>query len=161
MGSINISTTVFWEVFTNVRCNCFTHYSPAHRETAFFELIRFFFGSCKQVAGFLVKRAQPKAVFVVKLILTLLSFRLGTLLLCGYHCLDWKWPFIHKFSEIPVERREIILKKWSRGKFLLPPRVAFVMIKVFCLYIFFSRVIVFSNQLLILAFIFFLLVDYS
>lgn len=43
MGSINISTTVFWEVFTNVRCNCFTHYSPAHRETAFFELIRFFF----------------------------------------------------------------------------------------------------------------------
>ncbi|KAJ0054726.1 hypothetical protein Pint_01694 [Pistacia integerrima] len=91
-----------------------------------------------QVAGFLLKRAQPKAVFVVRLILTLLSFRLGTLLLCGYHCLDWKWPFINKFSEIPVERREEILKKWSRGKFLLPPRVAFAMIKVFCSYVFFS-----------------------
>ncbi|XP_044491379.1 long-chain-alcohol oxidase FAO2-like [Mangifera indica] len=92
-----------------------------------------------EVAGIMVRRGQPKAVFVVGIILTLLSYRLGTLLLCGYLCLDSKWPFIQKFCEIPVERREEILNKWSREKRLLPLRVAFVMIKIFCLFTFFSR----------------------
>ncbi|XP_021281421.1 long-chain-alcohol oxidase FAO2-like [Herrania umbratica] len=91
-----------------------------------------------EVAEFLVKRGQPKAVSFVKLVLTLVSFRLGTLLLCGWDCCDWKWPFIHKFSEIPVERREKILFKWSRKVHPLPLRAVFALIKTYCLFIFFS-----------------------
>ncbi|KAL9431151.1 hypothetical protein AB3S75_026360 [Citrus x aurantiifolia] len=92
-----------------------------------------------EVAELMVTRGQPQAVFLARLILTLLSFRLGTLLLCGYLCFDWNWPFIHNFSEISLEKREKILKKWSRERYLLPLRVVFVMIKMFCLFDFFAR----------------------
>ncbi|XP_007050220.2 PREDICTED: long-chain-alcohol oxidase FAO2 [Theobroma cacao] len=91
-----------------------------------------------EVADFLMKRGQPKAVSFAKLVLTLVSFRLGTLLLCGWDCCDWKWPFIHKFSEIPVERREKILIKWSWKVHPLPLRAVFALIKTYCLFIFFS-----------------------
>ncbi|KAJ4726933.1 Long-chain-alcohol oxidase [Melia azedarach] len=92
-----------------------------------------------EVAELLVERGLPNALFLLRLILRLLSFRLGTLLLCGYLCFDWRWPFIHKFSEISLEKREKILKKWSEEKYLLPLRVVFVITKLFCFYIFFSR----------------------
>ncbi|XVE72893.1 hypothetical protein DITRI_Ditri11bG0074600 [Diplodiscus trichospermus] len=86
----------------------------------------------------MVKKGQPKAMSFVKLVLTALSFRLGTLLLCGWLCCDWKWPFIHKFSEIPMERREKILMKWSGNAHPLPLRAVFAIIKTYCLFIFFS-----------------------
>ncbi|KAF5738975.1 Long-chain-alcohol oxidase FAO1 [Tripterygium wilfordii] len=92
-----------------------------------------------EVAEVLVKRTVPDAVFVVRLVLKFLSFRLGTLLLCGFRCLDWKWPYIHNFSEIPLERREEILKKWSKEKYLKPLRLVFAVTKMYCLYTFFSR----------------------
>uniref|UniRef100_A0A5B7BJZ1 Long-chain-alcohol oxidase n=1 Tax=Davidia involucrata TaxID=16924 RepID=A0A5B7BJZ1_DAVIN len=92
-----------------------------------------------QVAELLVKRGLSEAVFLVSLVLKILSTRLGTLLLCGYLCFDWRWPFIHKFSEIPLEKREDILKKWSRQSYFIPLRVVFVIIKILCLYTFFTR----------------------
>ncbi|KAL5863803.1 hypothetical protein ACOSQ3_001317 [Xanthoceras sorbifolium] len=92
-----------------------------------------------EVAEFLVERSLPKALFLVCLVLKILSYRLGTLLLCGYVCFDLKWPFIHNFSEISVEKREQILQRWSRERRLIPLRVVFAMIKVFCLFYFFAR----------------------
>ncbi|KAK4848792.1 hypothetical protein QYF36_017392 [Acer negundo] len=92
-----------------------------------------------EVAELLVKRGLPKALYLVSLVLTILSYRFGTLLLCGYLCFDWKWPFIHNFSQLSLEKREQILKRWSRERFLIPLRVVFVLIKLFCLYTFFSR----------------------
>ncbi|KAL2487965.1 Long-chain-alcohol oxidase FAO3 [Forsythia ovata] len=89
-------------------------------------------------AELLVKRAIPKAVFIVSLVLKFLSTRLGTLLLCGHLCLDWKWPFVHKFAELPLKKREAILQKWSRGTFLLPLRTVFFLLKVTSFYTFFS-----------------------
>ncbi|KAG6787505.1 hypothetical protein NC652_007671 [Populus alba x Populus x berolinensis] len=74
-----------------------------------------------EVAELMVKREVPEAVFLLeRLVLKFLSCRLDTLLLCGFICLDWKWPLIHKFSEISVERREEILRKWSRAKATVP-----------------------------------------
>ncbi|CAN1270322.1 Long-chain-alcohol oxidase FAO2 [Linum perenne] len=93
-----------------------------------------------EVAEIMVKRGLSEGVLAVKLILKLLSFRLGTLLLCGFCCLDWKWPFIHSFSEISIEKRQILLRKWSEEKLFVPLRVVFVFIKFFFLFIFFSRV---------------------
>ncbi|CAA3020479.1 Long-chain-alcohol oxidase FAO2 [Olea europaea subsp. europaea] len=91
-----------------------------------------------EVAERLAKWVKPKAQFIVSLVLKLLSTRLGTLLLCGLVCLDWKWPFVHKFTELSLKNREIILQKWSRVTFLIPLRIAFLLLKVSCLYIFFS-----------------------
>ncbi|KAK4492461.1 hypothetical protein RD792_003270 [Penstemon davidsonii] len=91
-----------------------------------------------ETAELLVKRGIPKAVAVVSLVLKFLSTRLGTLLLCGHTALDWKWPFVHKFSELSVKKREAILQKWSRGTLLLPLRTVFFLLKVTCFYTFFS-----------------------
>ncbi|CAN1245241.1 Long-chain-alcohol oxidase FAO2 [Linum grandiflorum] len=88
----------------------------------------------------MVKRGLSEGVLVVKLVLKLLSFRLGTLLLCGFCSLDWKWPFFRNFSEISIEKRQQLLRKWSEEKLIIPLRVVFAFIKFFCLFIFFSRV---------------------
>ena len=91
---------------------------------------------------------MPEVVSLVSWVLWILSFRLGTLLLCGRLSLDWKWPFIRKFSEISLEKREQIFRNWTREKSWVALRVVFVLIKLFCFYNFFSRVrffIIFSK----------------
>lgn len=85
-----------------------------------------------------MKRCLTRAVVLLRIVLNILSFRLGTLLLCGFSCLDWRWPFILKFSDMSLEKREEILKSWTRKRGLLPFRLVFVVIKIFCLYTFFS-----------------------
>ena len=97
------------------------------------------------MAEVLAKRILPEGFSLVKLVLRLLSTRLGTLLICGRVCLDTKWPFVHKFSDLSLKDREGILQNWSRGT-LLPLRMVFVMLKVMCCYVFFSWVI-FSQPL--------------
>lgn len=93
----------------------------------------------------MVKRAEPRVLSFVKVVLAVVSFRLGALLLCGWDCCDWKWPFIHNFSELPVERREKILMKWSsNGHHRLPLRAVFALIKTYCLFVFFSMVKLFA-----------------
>lgn len=81
-----------------------------------------------------MKRILPEAVILISIVLKLLSTRLGSLLLCGFVCLDWRWPFIHKFSELPLNQREKILQKWSTQTFFVPIRVVFVLLKVLCCY---------------------------
>ncbi|KAF8392161.1 hypothetical protein HHK36_022503 [Tetracentron sinense] len=94
-----------------------------------------------EVAEFLMKRGSSEGVMLVRFVLKLLSTRFGTLLLCGFVCFSWGWPFIYKFSDMPLEKREDILKKWSRQRnHLIPLRVVFAMIKIFCFFTFFSRV---------------------
>ncbi|GMH30898.1 hypothetical protein Nepgr_032741 [Nepenthes gracilis] len=95
-----------------------------------------------EVAEMLAKRTSktlPESLAFVKLVLVLLSTRLGTLLLCGFLCLDWKWPFIHTFSEIGLENREEILRRWSRGTYFRHLKIFFVLIKVCCFFVFFTR----------------------
>ncbi|GAB4830065.1 long chain fatty acid oxidase [Ancistrocladus abbreviatus] len=92
-----------------------------------------------EVAELMSKRGLPEALKLIKLVLTALSTRLGTLLLCGLLSLDWRWPFLHKFSELSLERREKILQRWTRETFLIPLRIVFLLIKVVCFYIFFTR----------------------
>lgn len=90
----------------------------------------------------LFKRSIPEALPLVKWFLWILSFRLGALLFCGTYCLQWKWPFVLKFSEISMEKRQEILKNWSNEKrWWMPLRDVFVLLKLTFFYTLFSRVI--------------------
>nr|GLL33216.1 long-chain-alcohol oxidase FAO2-like isoform X1 [Ipomoea trifida] len=91
-------------------------------------------------AEMLVKQCLPEAVLVLRLVLMMLSTRLGSVVLCGRVCFDGRWPFILKFSELGLHQREAILQKWSRETLLLPLRVAFLLIKMACIYTFLSWV---------------------
>ncbi|KAL1826037.1 hypothetical protein ACET3Z_012815 [Daucus carota] len=88
-----------------------------------------------EIAETMKTRLLPEAMMLVKLSLMLLSTRLGSLLLCGFVCLDWNWPFIHKFSELPLKKREEVLLKWSSGtNKVLPLRLVFALFKAYCCY---------------------------
>ncbi|KAK7262632.1 hypothetical protein RJT34_30207 [Clitoria ternatea] len=93
-----------------------------------------------EVAEILVKRGLIEAVILVRVVLWLLATRLGTLLLCGSLCIGEKWPFINNFSSISLEKREKVMQKWLKHGFLTPIRMAFVYIKVLCVFVFFSWV---------------------
>ncbi|KAI4318061.1 hypothetical protein L6164_025870 [Bauhinia variegata] len=94
-----------------------------------------------EVAEILVKRAVTEAVILLRVVLWLLSTRLGTLLFCGFLCVGDKWPFINNFPSIPLEKREKIMQRWLKHSWLFTPiRLAFAYIKVLCLFVFFSRV---------------------
>ncbi|KAK7391713.1 hypothetical protein VNO78_20132 [Psophocarpus tetragonolobus] len=92
-----------------------------------------------EIAEILIKRALKEALILLRVILWLLSTRLGTLLLCGTLCLTKKWPFINNFSNICLDNREKVLQKWFMHRFLTPIRLVFVYIKVLCLFVFFSQ----------------------
>lgn len=47
------------------------------------------------------------------LFLSLLNFRLGTLLLCGATCITAQFPFVYAFPQLPVARRELIFQRWQ------------------------------------------------
>ncbi|GJW37133.1 long-chain-alcohol oxidase FAO1 [Tanacetum coccineum] len=93
-----------------------------------------------KIAHLLAKRGFLEAVLVVRLVLKLLSTRLGTLFVAGSLCLSHKWPYVNKFSEIPLQKREKIVQKWLKHSFLTPIRLGFVFIKTLCCLVFFSQV---------------------
>ncbi|XP_077227140.1 long-chain-alcohol oxidase FAO2-like isoform X1 [Tasmannia lanceolata] len=91
-----------------------------------------------EVAQLLSERGLPESIYLVRVILWILATRLGTLILCGSTSLSGKFPFIHTFPEISLEKREQILKKWSRERFIAPLRLVFMVLKIFCFLTFFS-----------------------
>lgn len=91
-----------------------------------------------QAAEKLVKRGIPEAVVLIRIVLILLSSRLGTLLLCGRLSLSRKWPFINKFSEMSLENREKVLQGWSRESYWTTLRITFLLLKVVTVFTFFT-----------------------
>ncbi|KAI3951114.1 hypothetical protein MKW98_028518 [Papaver atlanticum] len=94
----------------------------------------------EQVAELMTKKGLTHGFIMVRLVLLMLSPRLGTLLLCGSLCFSKEFPFVKKFKDISLEKRDRILQNWSRSKYLILTRAAFAMIKSFCFYIFFTRI---------------------
>lgn len=99
----------------------------------------------EQLAELVVQRGFIEIVIVMRLVLLILSTRVGTLLLCGSLCLGEKWPYINSFSSMSLEKREKVLQKWFKHRFFTPIRVGLIFLKVGCLYVFFNRVISHSN----------------
>ncbi|KAK9137759.1 hypothetical protein Sjap_008353 [Stephania japonica] len=80
----------------------------------------------------------PEVVLLVRLVLKMLSTRLGSALLCGFVCFGWKFPFVRKFSELSLGEREGVLKGWLGGTRFTVIRSIFALLKVVCLFVFFS-----------------------
>ncbi|CAA6655294.1 unnamed protein product [Spirodela intermedia] len=80
-----------------------------------------------------------EGTYLMKAVLWALSTRLGTLTLCGLVCLSGEFPFVHRFSELPLRKREKLLQRWSRETFFRPLRLVFLLVKILALYNFFSR----------------------
>ncbi|KAK1379767.1 Long-chain-alcohol oxidase [Heracleum sosnowskyi] len=93
----------------------------------------------EEVAEIITKGVFFEAVLVVRLVLILLSSRLGTFLLCGFLCLGNKWPYLNTFSSIPLEKREQVVQNWYKNWFLTPIRLGFIFIKFLCVWVFFSQ----------------------
>ncbi|CAO2818610.1 unnamed protein product [Amaranthus hypochondriacus] len=93
-----------------------------------------------EVAELIAKRGMPEAVILIKVVLRLLSSRPGTLLLCGWLCMDHKFPYVHKYSEMTLNKREKLLQRWCKESNITPLRAVFLFIKVVCCFIFFSRI---------------------
>ncbi|PUZ76617.1 hypothetical protein GQ55_1G305000 [Panicum hallii var. hallii] len=92
-----------------------------------------------EVAELMARRCLPEALALVRAVLWLLGTRLGSLALCGAsRCLSWRFPFVRRFAELPLEHREAALRRWSRQALLPPLRMFFLITKVFCLYVFYS-----------------------
>lgn len=94
----------------------------------------------------LEKRSISEGLVLVKIVLWLLSTRLGTLVLCGTLSLHRGFPFINKFSDMSLDKREEVLKRWTKGKCFKTLRMVFLMVKIICFFVFFSMVIDSSPQ---------------
>ncbi|KAM7253830.1 hypothetical protein ACFE04_031512 [Oxalis oulophora] len=122
---------------------CETFIPPLQSNSVNPDVTSFFNASASQpplpneVAEVLVNKGVPQGVALVKTLLKVLSFRFGTLLLCGFSAIDWNFPFVHNFSEIPLEKREKILQRWSKGNFL-PFRLFFLITRLFTIFTFFA-----------------------
>ncbi|KAL3726941.1 hypothetical protein ACJRO7_031789 [Eucalyptus globulus] len=111
------------------------------------EAVRFFYESSgsqapvpQEVAELLGRRGLLAAVILARAVLLVLSTRLGTLLLCGSLCVGGRWPYVNTFSSMGSDQREKVLQGWLKHRFLTPIRLAFVYLKVLCLYVLLSRV---------------------
>ncbi|KAK1379768.1 Long-chain-alcohol oxidase [Heracleum sosnowskyi] len=93
----------------------------------------------EEVAEVLMKKGFLEAVLVVRLVVRILSTRLGTFLLCGFLCVDNKWPYLNKFSSLSLQKREQVVQKWYKNWLLTPIRLGFIFIKFLSLLIFFSQ----------------------
>uniref|UniRef100_A0ACD5ZGN6 Uncharacterized protein n=1 Tax=Avena sativa TaxID=4498 RepID=A0ACD5ZGN6_AVESA len=91
-----------------------------------------------EVAQLMSAMCLREALALVRTVLWLLGTRLGTLALCGARCLSPRFPFVRRFAEMPLERREDALRRWSRETLFPPLRLFFILVKVFCLYVFYS-----------------------
>ncbi|KAJ4774270.1 Long-chain-alcohol oxidase [Rhynchospora pubera] len=91
-----------------------------------------------EVADVLVKNRITEAVILVRVILWLLSTRLGTLLLCGTLSICGHAPYIFKFKDMPLERREKVMQRWNKTRLFFPLRVVFMVVKILSHFVFYS-----------------------
>ncbi|CAN1180762.1 Long-chain-alcohol oxidase FAO1 [Linum perenne] len=87
-----------------------------------------------EVAEILANKLLPEAVALVRVVLIALWSRLGTFMMSGSLCFGEKWPYVKSFSEMSLEKRERFLQKWLKHRFFTPIRLAFILIKILCLY---------------------------
>uniref|UniRef100_A0A0A9DVM7 Uncharacterized protein n=1 Tax=Arundo donax TaxID=35708 RepID=A0A0A9DVM7_ARUDO len=92
------------------------------------ELERFYLasaadGTIPDEVAELFTRCVWDAMVLVSVVLWILSTKVGTLALCGRLCISGKFPYVCKFAGMPVERREEVLKRWNKARWLFPLKI--------------------------------------
>lgn len=72
-------------------------------------------GVPEQVAGMMTQFLRPAILSPIRLILSLLSTRFGSLLLGGRSSLTRQFPYVQSFLCLPLHKREEILYGWATG----------------------------------------------
>ncbi|KAK3153917.1 hypothetical protein QOZ80_2BG0183250 [Eleusine coracana subsp. coracana] len=93
-----------------------------------------------EVAELMVTRCIREAVVLAWVVLWVLSTRVGTLLLCGRLCVSGEFPYVRKFSDMPLAQREAALQRWNKVRWMFPLRIAFAIVKILCHYVFYAMV---------------------
>ncbi|CAN6479535.1 unnamed protein product [Victoria cruziana] len=115
--------------------------SPSEKLREFYEASGADNGVPEEVAELLVRRLPKEGAILIWWLLWALSTKVGTLALCGRKSLSRRFPFVRSFPDMPADARERTMQRWSklRGRFIFL-RLAFGMLKVFCLHTFYSQV---------------------
>ncbi|KAF6983417.1 hypothetical protein CFC21_001606 [Triticum aestivum] len=92
-----------------------------------------------EVAELAFTRCVWEAGLLVHVTLWLLCTRLGTLALCGRLCVSGEFPYVRRFADMPVGRREEALRRWTRARWLIPVKIAFAMVKTLCFNVFYTK----------------------
>ncbi|XP_042008658.1 long-chain-alcohol oxidase FAO4A-like [Salvia splendens] len=86
-----------------------------------------------------IRKAQHPKTPLAILAIRLLATRIGTLILSGRKSLSPNFPYLQKFSEISLHKREEILHSWSASSFTLL-RILYAALKIFIFLTFFTQV---------------------
>ncbi|KNA17175.1 hypothetical protein SOVF_082580 [Spinacia oleracea] len=89
--------------------------------------------------GRMLSHRMRHHVFLIRLMLFMLSTRLGTFLFGGIHSLSTGFPFFLKFSELPLHKRQQFILSMSTSWFFLY-RMGFIGVKLLILLAFFTQV---------------------
>ncbi|KAH7865775.1 hypothetical protein Vadar_011040 [Vaccinium darrowii] len=84
-------------------------------------------------------RLQHPKLYLVRLVLWALSTWIGTFVLCGRLSLSSDFPYFQRFSKVPHQNREEIVKSWSVS-YLYIIRMLFLGLKFLTLLTFFTQV---------------------
>lgn len=92
-----------------------------------------------QLGGVICEKLKHPLTGLLKLALWGLSTWFGTLILCGMGCVSTKFPFIHSYPELSLQKRQEIMRSWSLSYIRLF-RLLFRTIKLLTLLLFFTQV---------------------
>ncbi|GLJ25898.1 hypothetical protein SUGI_0496460 [Cryptomeria japonica] len=92
-----------------------------------------------EVAETMKNVLKPEDLKILRTILWLLSTSLGTFLLAGRQSFATEFPFVQRFGNLPLEKREKVLLDWSTSSFSLF-RTVFKAFKIGIMWNHFTRV---------------------
>ncbi|CAL5188332.1 unnamed protein product [Lathyrus oleraceus] len=95
-------------------------------------------GTPELLGGVISEKLIHPMTWLLKVALWFLSTWFGTIILCGMGCVTTKFPFIQAFPDLPLHKRQQILKSWSHSFFRLL-RMFFRSVKLLTLHVFFTQ----------------------
>ncbi|XP_020227340.2 long-chain-alcohol oxidase FAO4A [Cajanus cajan] len=107
--------------------------------TKFYQTSASMAGTPQRIGGMISEKLKHPLTGLMKLVLWLLSTWFGTFIFCGMACLSTKFPFIHTYPHLPMDKRQEIMRSWSLS-YIPHFRMLFRTIKLLTLLIFFTQI---------------------